>query len=150
MQLCSVVSILRLLGNKHLIMSRKGFVGKKDDILSLARWIFLLSKIFGFWSFSVDEIEINRKTSYIVKMKLFDWIRAIAMSIIYLLTIFMRFSTIFALLRSYNLAFIEIVLNEMTVSSSAIMTILTILMNVIDRKALWKLIVTYNYMDEKV
>lgn len=131
-------------------MSQNGFVGEKDDILSLARWIFRFSQIFGYWSFSVDEIEINRKKSYIVKMKLSDWIRAIAMPTVYLVVIFIRYLTIGVLFEGYEMKFIEMILNEMTVSSSAVMAIFTIVMNVINRKAVWKLIMMYNYMDEKV
>lgn len=130
-------------------MFKKGFVSRKDDILSLTKWIFVLSRIFGFWSFSVESIDINKKKSYIARMKIFDWCRAIAAISIYFLLMLLRFS-IFGSFYGFDMSFLEIALNEMTVISSALMTILTIFMDIINREKLWKIIMTFNDLDEKV
>lgn len=130
-------------------MVKKLFADEKDDILSLTKWIFHLSGIFGFWSFSVDTIAVNKKQSYAVKMRFFDWFRAISALLIYFLLMVYRWST-FGFYLKHDFSLIEVALNEMTMDSSVLMSILTIFMDIFNRQTLWKIIMTFNYMDEKV
>lgn len=129
-------------------MLNKGLAPKRGDILSLTKWIFLLGGIFGFWSFTVDCIEINKKSSYNVKMKLFDWCRALVVFTVYSSLTFCRLSAGF--LFNHNFSFIEAVLNEFTMDSTMLALVLTIFMDIMNRHHLWKIIMTFSNMDKKV
>lgn len=118
-----------------------------ENIHSLTKWVHILAKIFGYWSFSVDNNE--KKNANRIVIGVWDLSRAIIMFLLYLFGAYNLVAR-YDFFKPFNFSRIEIALIQWTMASFDIIAIITICMGLINRKVLWTIISTFNSFDEQV
>lgn len=122
---------------------------KQSDILSLTKCMQTIAQLFGFWLFKID-FKKNVKYSNI-DVKYYHWCLAVVATFTYLLSMYGHYITYADLEEIFKSeVFIETALNQTNVICSGTISILTIFMNIINRKILWKIVLTFFSFDEEV
>lgn len=122
---------------------RKGHP-KYGDI-SIIWWIYVMSRVFGLMPFSVDYVVKEKRSK--VHVSVFDWLR-------FFITIF-----IYAYLISYSISFdiermpttpMEFYLSVLLLACSCILVLSSIIMDMFNRKRIWKIMINLNVFDREV
>lgn len=127
-----------------------------NDIFLLVSWFYLINRVFGVWPFSIEFSRrgANKKIQSVVCVKFWDWIWFILSLAIYVLLIIV-------ILNEMNLTgqgverpnvprYLEVLINNVAVTSDIVATLFAIIMDMINRKDIWKIITTFNDFDEEV
>lgn len=98
-------------------------------------------------NFRLDNI--GKRNANRISIEIWDLFRAIIMFLIYLFAAYNLLAR-YDFLKPFNFSRIESVLIQWTMASFAIIAIITICMDLINRNLLWKIISTFNSFDEQV
>lgn len=116
----------------------------QNDIFTVALWLYLLSKTFGNWIFTV-EFDIKRKPS--IRLTIFDVIQST------ILILFYGYCSKYTIQSTFNrnlFSSLEAVLSQMSQCTVILISFLCIILNFINRKHIWSAIVQLNAIDIEV
>lgn len=118
---------------------------RKNNIFSLTLWIYLLSKLYGNWSFSI-EFDAKRHSSR-VRVTPLDWLRFIFNLIFYInCTRYIIHED-----AEKNLSTkLEVSITQFAQLISLLVLILSIVLDMINRNALWNIILKFDEFDLEV
>lgn len=121
----------------------------ENTVIALTFWLYLFVRIFGFWPFTIKFNANNRGSA--VRIKSFDWFWFVVTTCYY----FMSISTIILIgtltkFQRLNSSLIEIVISNVTIVSDITIALVCSIMDMINRKQLWRTILAYHDFDQEV
>lgn len=122
-------------------------VGQQENSLLLNKWIHLLARLCGYWSFHIDFNQL--KSPNAVQITTIDWIRAVIAIAVYLICICIQLISLDFLLQ-LNYSLMEVLLDLTTSICSQLIFIVTTIMNLIQRNTLRNVLLTFYNFDEAV
>lgn len=128
------------------------------DVFSVASWLHVLSRAFGFWPFSIKFSTkgggcANRKIESIVYVKARDWIWFTLFVAVYIILNIVLISvdlTATDLNSSNDSGSIEATITYVAMISSISVSVYSLIMGMINREDIWRIITTFNYFDNEV
>lgn len=120
---------------------------KKTDVFSVTGPVYMIARMFGYWPFRVKFGQRSGLNSIYVTR--FDWLWFAAAIIIYSL-FFWSMSTNYYLQNDIPYSFIEVFISKMTHLCSILISILSMVMDSVNRRRIWNIILKFNEFDEKV
>lgn len=125
-------------------------------VFSLTSWLYVINRVFGCWPFSIEFIVrgSNKTVQSVVCVKSRDWIWFIlALVIRVLICNAILVSTILTTLNirsSTGSRYIGIIINNVTSVSWVLAMLFSIIMDMINRKDIWRIITLLHEFDEEV
>lgn len=119
---------------------------KKDDVFSVAAPVYVFTRMFGYWPFSV-QFHQNTSKSMHVHMTCFDCLWLIVVLSIF--TFFAWFSFV-TVQDDIPYSSLELLVSKVTQLGSVSISILGIIMDMVNRKCIWDIIVRFNQFDNEV
>lgn len=116
-----------------------------NNVFSVTLRLYIFARIFGYWPFSVHFNESQRSSK--VYLTILDWLWVIIAISLYIASSQM---TSFQHSIYDNFSFIATFVSRMIEISDIIFTIISILLDLINRRRIWNLIVSYSEFDEEV
>lgn len=122
----------------------------ENTVIALTSWLYLVVRIFGFWPFTIEFNASGVKNrGSTVCIKPFDWLWFVVTSCYYLISTIILLGNLVEFQRFY-LSLIEIVISNVTVVSDITIALLCCIMDMINRKRLWRTILIFHDFDEEV
>lgn len=119
---------------------------KKDDVFSVAAPVYVFARIFGYWPFSAQFNQNNTKSMH-VYLTCFDCLWFIVVIIIF--AIFAWFSLV-TVQDDIPYSALELLVSKMTQLGSISISILAIIMDMVNRKCIWDIIMRFSQFDSEV
>lgn len=119
---------------------------RKNNVFSIALWIYVLARCFGFWPFSVKFTDKQKSGKVVVTFLDILWVAG-AVSVYGLCC---WFSFFYIDLKSQPFSQLEIFLASYTQFSAITIAMLSIILDLINRSRIWSIIVKFGEFDEEV
>lgn len=117
----------------------------KDSVFSVILWVYVISRLFGFWPFSIVFDE-KRKTSN-ARVTITDWIWFFVAIVLY--ASFIYFNDLDKY-KDLPHSFIEICASQLTLIGGNMIAILSIIMDMLNRGRICRVIEMFNEFDAEV
>lgn len=123
----------------------------ENTVIALTSWLYLIVRFFGLWSFTIESnaTVVKSKGECAVCIKLLDWLWAVITFSYYCISTVIQIGAI-AKFQELNSTLIEIVINNVTIVSDILIALLCIIMDIVNRKRLWKMILIFHEFDVEV
>lgn len=118
----------------------------KKDVFSIALWIYVLARCFGFWPFSIKFSDKQKSGKVVITLLDILWVLG-AMSAYGLCC---WFSFFYIDLKNQPFSQLEIFLASWAQFSGITIAMLSIILDLINRSRIWSIIVKFSEFDEEV
>lgn len=137
----------------------------KDDIYTMTKCLHFLAKIFGYWPFSIVEHEsvppavfyvrnytsplFRRRGLMTIETKPCDFIWCLITLTYYVACVYAELMSI-QLMERFNYSTVEVVMNMINIMSFCVISVVTIAMDMLNRKQIWDIIIALDKFDQTV
>lgn len=137
------VSVRNLLELLNHLKGIKMVLISNSDIFSLTKNVQILARIYGYWSFSIDP-KLSHVQTHPINYIWFALVLAV-----YAIATYTEFIS-FKIFLTENGSSIQVILQTITLSGEAGLTFISLTLDMLNRKFIWKIIIMLFAFDDEV